>query len=291
MDANFNVGEKHCMSFTAGASLNDSVKKPGEGEKNDAKSEEKKDTEPPKQDGENKGNVVSKNVLGCFIKLMDKISATEVKWLADKGAAEAAFKLKFERGQVGEKGEIEPIPDKADKNKVEQVSIFDTKIASLSIENYPQTFFAGYEDSEFDIGYSCELKKLLLALKLKEQNDFFKTILKDDVEIELEKLKLQYSLQKGFEVEDALKVRIPINADIDLDVVKFKNLAIDLGLDGNDLQASIKTSFIADLKGVTITFTDMGLGVDCKLPFNGQKDFDISPKFTNFAPRIAITHI
>ena len=289
---NFNIGEKHCMSFCATPSLNAGVKKPGDDDK-DKKPEGKTEGEPPKtdveekgkegegkKDDENKGNVVSKNVVGCFIKLADKISATEVKWLADEGAADAELKLSFQRGQVNDKGEIKPIPDKDDPNKVEKVSIFDTKIASLSIENYPQTFFTGYKDSKFDIGYSCELQKLLLALKLKEQNDFFKTILKDDVEIELEKLKLQYSLQKGFEVEDSLKVRIPINADIDLDVVKFKNLAIDLGLDGNDLQASLKTSFIADLKGVTVTFTDMGLGVDCKLPFNGQKDFDISPKFT-----------
>ena len=294
---NFNIGEKHCMSFSATPSLNAGVKKPGDDDK-DKKPEGKTEGEAPKQEAENKGtenkgtegsakkedeskgNVVSKNVLGCFIKLSDKISATEVKWLADEGAADAELKLSFERGQVNDKGEIKPIPDKDDPNKVEKVSIFDTKIASLSIENYPQTFFASYKESKFDIGYSCELKKLLLALKLKEQNDFFKTILKDDVEIELEKLKLQYSLQKGFEVEDSLKVRIPINKEIDLDVVKFKNLAIDLGLDGNDLLASLKTSFIADLKGVTVTFTDMGLGVDCKLPFNGQKDFDISPKFT-----------
>lgn len=286
---NFNVGEKHCMSFSATPSLNASVKKPGEDEKGETKSEGKTEGGSPKTDVEEKGkdgavkkddNKTISNALGCFIKLTDKISETSVEWLDDVKAISANAELKFQRGQVGEKGDIEPIHDKDDSKKIEQVSIFDTQIASLSIENYPQTFFVGYKDSKFDIGYSCELQKLLLALKLKDQNDFFKAILKKDVEIELEKLKLQYSLQKGFEVEDSLKVRIPINADIDLDVVKFKNLAIDLGLDGNDLQASLKTSFIADLKGVTITFTDMGLGVDCKLPFNGQKDFDISPKFT-----------
>lgn len=248
-DVNFNIGKTHCMSFSTNAGLNGSAEK--------------------------KGNVVSKNVVGCFIKLTEKISETDIEWLADKGAADAQLKVSFERGQVDDMKEIKPLsgPDKI-------LSIFDTKIASLSVENYPQTFFTGYKDSKFDIGYSCELKKLLLALKLREQNAFFKAILKKDIEIELEKLKLQYSLQKGFEVEDSLHIRIPINADVDLDMVKFKNIALDIGLDGSDLLANLLTSFTADLKGVAITFTEMGVGVDCKLPFNGHKGFDISPKFT-----------
>lgn len=240
---NFNVGKNHYMNFSGNLCLNNTV-------------------------AENEDN--QNNKLGFFIACKSNIKIFPI---ADSDAVEAKLSLNFERGQVEQNGTIsEPNP------KI--LSIFDTKIASLSIENYPQTLFASYKDSKFDIGYSCELKKLLLALKLKEQNDFFKTILKDDIEIELEKLKLQYSLQKGFEVEDALHVRIPINSDIDLDVVKFKNITLDLGLDGNKLQSSVLTSFTADLSGVAITFTDMGLGVECELPFNGHKGFDFSPKFT-----------
>ena len=240
---NFNVGKKHYMNFSGNLCLNNSVV-------------------------ENEDN--QNNKLGFFIACKSNVKIFPI---ADTDAVEAKLSLNFERGQVEQNGTISELNPKI-------ISIFDTKIASLSIENYPQTLFAGYKDSKFDIGYSCELKKLLLALKLKDQNDFFKTILKDNIEIELEKLKLQYSLQNGFEVENALHVRIPINSDIDLDVVKFKNITLDLGLDGNKLQSSVLTSFTADLSGVAITFTDMGLGVECELPFNGHKGFDFSPKFT-----------
>ena len=276
---NFNIGQKHYMSFTTNASLNGDVKAPGSGDKGKAAEADKaKSAEngQPKTEGGEKKDETPKNLLGCFIKYTEKISETDITWLTDEGSFASRLDVKFARGHVEKNEKNENVL----KENTDPVSIFDTDIASLSIVNYPQTFFTGYDKDGFDIGYICELKKLLLALKLKDQNDFFKTILKNDIEIELEKLKLQYSYQKGFEVEDALHVRIPINADIDLDVVKFKNLTIDLGLDGNKLQSSVLTSFIADLKGVSITFTDMGLGIECKLPFNGQKEFDFSPKFT-----------
>ena len=246
----FNVGKKHYMSLSAKASLN-------------TKAESKeKDNDKDKSVLKN----LTEGKLGFFVKVTDKPSETSVDTLSSKDAVKAYLELLFERGQVG-------------KKDTDAITLFDTKIASLTLEDYPQKVFVGY-DNGFDAGYCGGLRNLKLALKLKDQNDFFKTILKKDIEIGLEKLDLMYSLKDGFKVDDKLHISIPINYDVDLDVVKFKNIGIDLGLEGNSLLASLKTSFTADLKGVSITFTDMGLGIDAKLPFGGHKGVDISPKFT-----------
>lgn len=244
----FNVGKKHYMQFSTNGSVNADFEK---------------------KDPDDKTKSVDGNALGCFIKYTDKISETDIEWLADGDAFKGCLELLFKRGSV-KKGKIET---------PESIEIFDSEIAKLTLQDYPQKFFVGY-DNGFNIGYIGGLRDLDFVLKLKDQNDFFKSILKNDIEIKLEKLDLGYSLKDGFKVDSDTKVKIPINADIDLDAVKFKNIALELGFEGASLSSQLFTSFTADLKGIVITFTEMGLGINFNLPINGCKGFDISPKFT-----------
>ena len=253
-DTLFNIGKSHCVMVGAHAEMNC-----------------KADSESKSEDSIM--NQLTSSKLGCYFKFDSKMSNTEFHWLDDANALSGYLELLFKRGQVGSDKKI-------DEKTVEPLTFFDTDVVSLKVDNYPQKAFIGYKDG-FDVGYIGGLRGLNLALKLKEQNNFFKTILKDDIVVGLKELELQYSYKDGFKLNNLnTHVKIPINADIDLDVVKFKNLSLDLGLDGNKLETSVLTSFTADLKGVAITFTDMGLGIECELPFNGHKGFDFSPKFT-----------
>lgn len=251
-DTAFNVGKKHFLKFSAHSELNC---KPEDNEKKGTEAARIKDA-------------LSDGKLGFFVMYDDKESKTSILPLVEGGCGSAYLEFLFKRGQNGQED---------DKTTFK---IFDTSIASLSLDNYPQKVFVGYGEKGFDVGYSGGLRKLNLALKLKEQNSFFNAIMKDDIQIVLDSLDLQYSLQGGFKVDNSMHLSIPINADIDLDVVKFKNLGLDIGFDGSSLLSSLLTTFTVDLKGVVISFTDMGLGLNFKFPLNGHKGFDISPKFT-----------
>jgi hypothetical protein len=253
-DTLFNIGKSHCVMVGAHAEMNC-----------------KADSESKSEDSIM--NQLTSSKLGCYFKFDSKISNTEFHWLDDANALSGYLELLFKRGQVGSDKKI-------DEKTVEPLTFFDTDVVSLKVDNYPQKAFIGYKNG-FDVGYIGGLRGLNLALKLKEQNNFFKTILKDDIVVSLKELELQYSYKDGFKLNNLnTHINIPFNADIDLDVVKFKNLSLDLGLDGNKLETSVLTSFTADLSGVAITFTNMGLGIECELPFNGHKGFDFSPKFT-----------
>lgn len=251
----FNVGSKHYMTFSAHSELN-------------CKAESHEDSG---KDDKIK-NALTEGKLGFFIKCSDKLSDTRIIPLADDDCITAYLELLFRRGQVDSNGKVQ---------EAEEIHIFDTSVASLTLKDYPQKLFAGY-DKGFDVGYSAALNGLNLALKLKEQNNFFNTILKDDILINLEKLNLQYSLKNGFKIENELHIKIPIKSDIDLHFVKFKNIAIDIGLDDGDLLAKMQTSFAVDLKGVSISFSEMGLGISCNLFTKDGKrgSFNISPEFT-----------
>lgn len=168
----------------------------------------------------------------------------------------ASFELLFSRKQQSEqKPEQKPV----------QVPLFNTNIADLTIGNYPQKIFAGYLAGKFDLGFSSSLENLNLKLKLKELNSFFETLFSEDIEINLEELAIAYSLQEGLKIENKAYAKIPFQKDIDLKFVKFKDLAMDIGLDNGNFKAGVQTTFIADLQCVSFTFADLGLGVNCNL--------------------------
>ena len=172
------------------------------------------------------------------------------------------------------------------KEGVDPLSFFDTDIASLSIGNYSVETSVSYnkKDSEhkgFDFGVKGSLEKLVLTLKLRNQNDFFEKILKDDIAINLSKLEVGYSLSDGFNIDGGLYVNIPINSDIDLKFVKFNNISLEIGGEKGNLIANLLTTFVVDLEGIVITFPEMGLGIKCNVLDSNFKpgSFKISPKF------------
>ncbi len=249
----FGLGKNHLMKFGATASLNkDSVAISSDQKNSDDKKLEDKlsGKEVESDDGKEK----KKGKLGFFISRGEDGSGVKIKPLADEESVSAYLELGFER--------------KKDKDgKPLTATLVDSDVVKLTIDNYPQKIFAGYsgDSKSFDVGFLTSLEGLNLALKLKHLNGFFDTILSDDINVDVGKLALSYSLDKGLRIEDKLHVKIPFNNNIDLKFVKFKDLTLDLGLENGDLEASLLTTFIADLKCVAFTFTDLGFGVKCNL--------------------------
>ncbi|WP_407451523.1 DUF6603 domain-containing protein [Fibrobacter sp.] len=200
----------------------------------------------------------------------------------------------FKKNPISVTGSKESVSAKASltfgrKEGVDPLSFFDTDIASLSIGNYSLSTGVAYnkkvkDDSEhkgFDFGVEGSLENLVLTLKLRNQNDFFEKILKDDIAIKLSKLDVGYSLSDGFNIDGGLYVNIPINSDIDLKFVKFNNISLEIGGEKGNLIANLLTTFVVDLEGVVITFPEMGLGIKCNVLDSNFKpgSFKISPKF------------
>ncbi|SIN96294.1 DUF6603 domain-containing protein [Fibrobacter sp. UWB11] len=232
-DAAFNIGKNHHMKIGVSASV---------GRDSDALDE---------KDEERQCNLANGNI-GFFIHKPSGKRGIEITPVGDKSALEAYLELWFKRGAV-------------DEDHPNPAELIKSKVVDLTIGNYPQKIFAGYKNGAFDVGFVSRLEDLQLMLKLKELNGFFDAVLSDNVKITLDKLAVGYSLQDGLKIEEGLHVKIPFNSNIDLKVVKFKNLSLDLGLEDGDFEANLLTTFVADLKCVAFTFTDLGFGIKCNL--------------------------
>jgi hypothetical protein len=258
LGSDFNLGKKHYLNISANSALNPDVTTAS---KNEEKTKQQ----------------LEKDSLGFFFTTKDGEFWPSVELLASDTSFSAYLELLLQRGQK-------------DRKEVEALEIFKAEVAELSIKNYPQKLFIGYTDDGFDCGYLGKLQNLALTLKLHTLNDFFATILKNDIVIELEKLNLGYSIKEGFRIEGDYSVQIPINTDIDIKAVKFKNINLELG-SGNlrNLIADLKTNFVADFHGVTIAFSEMGFGIDFNYldPDGSFGDLDITPHF-KFPDGIAI---
>lgn len=161
------------------------------------------------------------------------------------------------------------------------LQIFSTKVADLSIDDYPLSVFFSYEDDSFDAGVSGAANNLKLLLKLKNQNAFFNKILQKDIEINLEELKLAYTIKKGFSIDGSFYVEIPLETNIEFQGIKFSNICVEIGGKDGDLVAKVCTSFTANLHGFAISFNDLGIGCICNVLDSKGKlgDFNLSPEF------------
>ncbi|WP_041917865.1 DUF6603 domain-containing protein [Fibrobacter succinogenes] len=229
----FNLGKNHRMELGANASVN-------------------KDVQAVSDKNEEIQKKLSQGKIGFFINRASDKFSVRIKPIGDTSALSAYLELWFKRGAVGD-------------NNPDPVKLIQSNVVDLSIANYPQKIFAGYSDGAFDVGFLASLEGLKLALKLKQLNGFFDAVLGGDVNIDIGKLAVSYSLKDGLKIEDKAHVKIPFNSNIDLKVVKFKNLTLDVGLENGDLEAGLMTTFIADLKCAAFTFTDLGFGVKWNL--------------------------
>ncbi|MCL2012389.1 MAG: hypothetical protein FWG75_06345 [Cystobacterineae bacterium] len=249
-DAGFNLGESHWLSLSANAALNDDATQ---------KSESDKKTK----------DALAEDALGFFFCTPNGKHFPEAKWLSSKEAASAYVELLFRRGQVGSAGAF-------------PLTIFETDVAGLTLEDYPQKLFAGYAGGGFDFGYLGGLRGLLFKLRLHKLNDFFAVILKNDIEVSLEKLDLGYSLKKGFQFDGEYRLRIPIQSELHLSALKLSNMSFELG-GGNlkNIEAKLLTNLSVDFKGIALSFPELGFGVDVNYmkPTGGFGDLDFSPEF------------
>lgn len=198
------------------------------------------------------------------------------------GAFKAYLELLFSRTEKNKLMIFGPDPDK--------MSHKDNSLASLSVEDYPQKIYVGY-DGGFDAGYLGGLRKLELNLFLAEVNEFFAKIFKKPIKVGLESLDLGYSIRNGFRINGDYLIQIPLDKNVDLNFVKFNNLMIELGGDPSDnLLADLNFSFVADFYGIAISFADLGIGMNVNVFDDNGKfgDLDIKPHF-KFPDGIGIT--
>lgn len=243
--SDINLGKEHHVTVSAVSKLNDGV-----------------NTDPHE-------DVAAQNLsgkLGLFFYPGDAATDIRVLPLASSDSVSAFLSILFSRGQQG--GSAEPL------------QILDTDAIAITLGNYPQKVFIGY-DHGLDAGYQGKIENLKVRLKLREMNDFFETILKNDIEINLKELLLGYSIRKGFDVDGSFYAVIPIKSDIDLKAVHLNGVNIELGGKDGDLIAKLTTNFTVDLDCVTITFPEMGIGcsVNVLSPNGGIGTFDVKPKF------------
>ncbi len=208
--------------------------------------------------------------LGIFVTTQDYKPKMEL--LCSNPEITARLDLCFERGIIDKTGKVNA-PE-------EPLKIFDAKYATLSVGNYPQSFYICY-DKGFDLGVESAIKDLKLSLKLREANDFMEKILKDDIVLNLESLKLGYSLQRGFDIDGDFMVRIPFNTNIDLKCVRFSSLSLDMGGKGGNLLSMVNMNFTVDWDVVTISLPNLSLGLDCNVLTPEWKlgSLDFSPEF------------
>lgn len=246
--ADFNVGKSHHLLLGAAAALNPEVT---------AKSTNDPATK----------TALESDTFGFFFTTKEGELFPSAELLCSENALSAYLELLFKRGQAGS-----PV--------VKPLDIFKSGIADLSVGDYPQKLFLGYSGG-FDVGYQAGLRNLLFKLRLHQINDFFAMILSNDIEIEIEKLDLIYSLKKGFQFDGEYRLRIPIKADIDLSVIKFTNLNLELGSgDLRNVMVKMLTNFTVDFQGIALSFAEMGLGVDINYmkPDGGFGDLRFAPE-------------
>lgn len=264
-DAAFNIGKSHVLKLLATAALNDGG--------NASEEEIEKVIEK-----------FQKGAIGFFF------SKSGVDLLDDKEAVSAGLTLEFKRGNY-----VKNTFEEADK-----IYLLESKYLDITLGDYPQEIHVGYETfkNEEDknehglaFEYTAAIKDACFTLKLRDINDFFHTILKEDIQLKFESVALGYNLQKGLTFNMAYALRLDFDLNKTLGNVKFSGAGLELG-SGNlhNIFANIFTSFSVDFKGVKFALSDIGFGLDFNYlkPGGGLGDFDLSGNFV-FPSGIAIS--
>ena len=116
----------------------------------------------------------------------------------------------------------------------------------------------------FTAGVFVAVKDFELLLKLR-QNDFFASILKDDISAKFD-LPVAYDYLKGFQMDGGYSFHIDIDCDnTQIGTMKLSNLGVDLGCVKGDLgtlQLQASPTFSVQLgDGVTMAFDNLGVGM------------------------------
>lgn len=68
---------------------------------------------------------------------------------------------------------------------------------------------------------------------------------------------------------------IPINKQLDLEILKFSNSALDLETEDKDFIAYLRTAFTVDIKGITLSLSNCGVGIRFKSLLDQSKSTNI----------------
>ena len=221
-----------------------------------------------------------KKPLGLFFTKPAGFDLPKVIPVGSEKSISAELLLTFRRGQNGKP---------AEQKLILYGSEGGDDVLSITLQDYPQELYLGYSGEKgFNVAYLGKLKGLNFVLRLQNVNAFFEKILKGNIEFGLDELDLGYALKeregqkKGLTVGGDFHVRIPLKPTIDLDLVKFDNLAINLGcIDFGSLSLGLDLNFTASLGPITFTLPDLGFGLDFQFmtPDFHFGSWDFNPTF------------
>ena len=298
--------ENHEFLFNAAGSIGESFGN-NEDDKKDGDKEGKKDCkEDGKKDGDGNNQPTSGSLGFCLTKKTDDDPCYFHSWATTgslKGMLDATFQRKKEK-------DGKPNPAK----------LLNTKYLDLNIGNYPQHAYLLYnydypqyvtplldkedkdkdkneegedkkEDGDnnivkangFTFGYMAELEDVEIILKLR-QNEFFKSILKDDISAKFT-VSLLYDYQKGFKFGGGYSFHLDYDcSNLKLGKLQLQNLGIDIGSLKNDwgtLQLGVGSSFSINLDAVAFSFDDLGVNLNLNIvkPDFSLGDWDFGCKF------------
>lgn len=170
------------------------------------------------------------------------------------------------------------------KSDAGAIEIIKSKYLDFTIDNYPQTLSLGYKESAFFVKYKGEVQQGEFVLKIREVNDFFAELLKDDVKTNFD-IALMYDTIEGFRFDGSASLKFDFNFNKKIaDVFTLNKLGVEIGPSNTHdsaIRTMVNTSFTIDLKYVLFYVKDLGIGANINyLKEDGSLgDFNLSPIF------------
>jgi hypothetical protein len=230
--------------------------------------------------GENTGEPTEQSLGFCLTKKTDDDPNYFHGWASTKSLS-GLFEVAFQR------------------KKDNPATLLNTKYLDINIDNYPQVAYVlfNHEYPElvkeslnwkekadgFTAGYMAKLENMEIVLKLR-QNEFFKSILKDDISAKFT-LSLIYDYLKGFDFGGGYSFHIDLDcSNLKLGKLHMQGLGIDIGSLKNDwgtLQLGVGSSFSINLDAVAFSFENLGISLSLNIlkPDFSLGDWDFGCKF------------
>lgn len=164
------------------------------------------------------------------------------------------------------------------------INIIKSKYLDFSIDDYPQTLSLGYKEDAFFFSYKGEVQKGEIVLKIREVNDFFAELLKEDIKTNFD-IALIYDTTDGFRFDGSASLKLDFNLNKKIaDVFTLNKLGVEVGpsqTKDSAIKIMTNSSFTIDMKSVTFYVKDLGIGANINyLKEDGSLgDFDLSPIF------------
>ncbi len=189
------------------------------------------------------------------------------EWLHDTDSISASAELAFSR-----------------KETAGAINIIKSTYLDFSLGNYPQTISLGYKKSDFYFKYKGEAKEGEIILKLREVNDFFAELLKEDITTKFN-FSLIYDSLDGFKFDGSASLKLDFNTNVKIaDVFTLNKIGLEMGpaaTEDSSVSAMITTSFTIDTEVIKFSVQNLKVGAHVNyLKDDGSLgDFELSPVF------------